>query len=349
MDAHAERRAAARETVRRTFGARLDWSWRDGAIWALLLLAALLMPSHRLLLTEIFVLALFALSLDLLLGYAGIVSLGHAAYFGFGAYLAGLLSLHGWVAEPVLALVVTMAATGLFGLLTSVLVLRGTDLTKIMVTLGIALILREIANRQVSLTGGADGLTGILIDPVLGLFELDLRGTTGIFYCLAVLFLLFAVARRITNSPFGYSVRAIRDNPVRASAIGIPVNRRLMGIFAISAAYAGAAGALLTQTTSFVSLSVLDFERSADVLLMLIIGGTGYLYGGLAGALVFKLLQDWLAALSPQYWQFWMGAFLIAVVLLRRDRIAAVLAPVLQLISPRHANKPSRFRPGENS
>jgi branched-chain amino acid transport system permease protein len=207
------------------------------------------------------------------------------------------------------------------GLVTSFLVLRGADLTKLMVTLGIALVLYEIANQAAWLTGGADGLQGISVNPLFGLFEFDIFGTTAYAYSLGVTFLLFVIARRLVVSPFGLSLRSIRENPLRARAIGIPMNRRLVAIYTLSAAYAGVAGALLAQTTQFVSLDVLSFQRSADVLLVLVIGGTGYLYGGLVGVVVFKLLQDMLADITPQYWQFWIGLILVVIVLVGPERV----------------------------
>jgi branched-chain amino acid transport system permease protein len=115
--------------------------------------------------------------------------------------------------------------------------------------------------------------------------------------------------------------------------VGVPVNRRLVAIYTVAAAYAGMAGALLTQTTAFASLDVLSFDRSADLLLVLIIGGTGYLYGGLIGAVIFKLMQDWLANLTPQYWQFWIGLALVAIVLVGRDRVGAWMRPLRSRIA----------------
>ncbi len=219
---------------------------------------------------------------------------------------------HAIIAEPVLGLIASGLGAAALGFATSFLVLRGSDLTRLMVTLGVALVLREIANRFDGLTGGADGLQGIVMAPLLGLFRFDISGHVAYAYSLAVAFLLFLLARRIVHSPFGLSLRAVKGNALRAAAIGIPVNRRLVAIYTIAAVYAGIAGALLTQTTQFASLEVFAFERSADVLLVLIIGGTGYLYGGLIGAILFKLMQDWLAALTPQYWQFWIGLVLVA-------------------------------------
>ncbi|MBW8724812.1 MAG: branched-chain amino acid ABC transporter permease [Inquilinus limosus] len=272
-------------------------------------------------------------SLDLILGYAGIVSLGHAAFLGIGAYTAGLLTIH-VAGEPVLGLVAAALVGAVLGFATGFLVLRGSDLTRLMVTLGVSLLLFEIANQAAGLTGGADGLNGMAVGPILGWFEFDLYGQTAYAYSLAVLFALFLFARRLVHSPFGLSLKAIRDNRLRAAAIGVPVARRLIAIYTLSAAYAAIAGALLAQTTQFVSLDVFDFHRSADVLLVLVIGGAGYLYGGPVGAVLFRFLQDWISGLTPQYWSFWLGAFLVLLVLVGRDRLVqGVRRPVAALLS----------------
>ena len=297
------------------------WHGSEIAFWILALSCAFLFPTRYLIMTDIVRLALFALSLDLILGYAGIVSLGHAAFFGVGAYSAGLLALHGIVTEPVIALVVAGLVAMAVGFLTSFLVIRGADLTRLMVTLGIALLLEALAERFSNITGGTDGLQGIEMQPILGLFAFDMFGKAGFFYCLAVLFLLFLLARRIVHSPFGLSLRAIRNNPLRAAAIGIPVNRRLIAIYTLAAFYAGIAGALFTQTTALASLDVFSFERSADLMLVLVIGGTGYLYGGLIGAVVFRMLQEVFSTITPQYWQFWIGLVLVVIVLVGRARM----------------------------
>ena len=296
------------------------WTLPEIAFWLVAAATLFFLPERHLILNEIAIVGLFAVSLDLILGYAGIVSLGHAAFFGLGAYAAGLTAKH-LVGDPLAGLAVASAVAALLGFATSFLVLRGSDLTKLMVTLGVALLLGEVANQASWLTGGADGLQGVMMGPVLGLFEFDIFGTTAYAYSLVVTFVLFVVARRIVVSPFGLSLQAIRDNALRAGAIGIPVNRRLVAIYTVSAAYAGAAGALLAQTTQFVSLDVLAFHRSADVLLVLVIGGVGYLYGGLIGAVVFKILQDVLSAWTPQYWMFWIGLILVLLVLAGRERM----------------------------
>jgi branched-chain amino acid transport system permease protein len=297
------------------------WHLGEIAFWLIVLACGFAFPTRYLIMTDILRLALFAMSLDLILGYAGIVSLGHAAFFGVGAYAAGLLALHGIINEPVLALIMAGLVAMVLGFATSFLVIRGVDLTRLMVTLGIALLLEALAERFSNITGGTDGLQGIEMQPILGAIPFDMFGKAGFFYSLAVLFLLFLLARRIVHSPFGLSLRAIKNNPLRAAAIGIPVNRRLIAIYTLAAFYAGIAGALFTQTTAIASLDVFAFERSADLMLVLVIGGTGYLYGGLIGAVVFRMLQELFSTITPQYWQFWIGLVLVVIVLVGRQRL----------------------------
>ena len=306
--------------------------WRPAEIgfWLLPIAAYFAFPFHHQLLSQIAIVALFALSLDIILGYAGIISLGHAAFFGIGAYTAGLLAKH-VVADPLLGLAAAMAVATLAGAVTSFLVLRGSDLTRLMVTIGVSLMLFEAANKLTQYTGGTDGLQGIEMKPVLGLFRFDIAGHTAYVYALVVLFVLFWVARRIVHSPFGMSLRGIRQNAARMPALGTPVNRRLIAAYVIGAAYAGAAGALLAQTTQFVSIDVFSFSRSAEVMLILVLGGTGGLYGALLGTIVFVVAHDKLADINPQYWQFWLGLLLIFIVLFARDGILGGLRRVAAL------------------
>lgn len=296
--------------------------WRpwEFAVWIIAFALPWLVPSHALLFNEIAIVALFAMSLDLILGYAGIVSLGHAAFFGFGAYAAALFAKL-VMPDPTVGLLVAILLSAALGTVASVTILRGSDLTRLMVTLGTALLLLELANKLDWLTGGADGLQGVVMAPLLGRFEFDLYGRTAATYSLVVMLVLFLLMRRLVHSPFGATLKAIRDNRLRAMAIGIPVAARLVTIYTVAAGVAGAAGALLAQTTGFASLDVLAFDRSADVLLMLVIGGVGWLYGGVAGAIVFKLLQNWLSAVTPQYWMFWIGLILVTLVLVGRERL----------------------------
>ena len=299
------------------------WRWWELALLGALLLSWLLLPGHALLLNEIAILALFALSLDLILGYSGIVSLGHAAFFGFGSYAAALFAKL-VMPDPWVGMVVAITLAALLGAITSVLILRGTDLTRLMVTLGVASILYELANKLDWLTGGADGLQGVVMGPLLtpfGRFEFDIAGRVAYAYTLFVLIVCLLVGRRLVHSPFGHSLQALRDNRLRAASIGLSVNARLVAVYTVAAAIAGAAGALLAQTSGFSSLDVFDFHRSAEVLLVLVIGGTGYLYGGIFGAIVFKLLHDLVSAWTPQYWNFWLGVFLVVLVLVGRDKL----------------------------
>jgi len=319
MSTHAENIAAASKALRQVSRVKPA----EIVFWLAALATFFFLPDQYLLLNEVVITGLFAVSLDLVIGYGGIVSLGHAAFFGFGCYFAGLLTKFA-VPDPILGLVLAGIATGALGFVTSFLVLRGSDLTRIMVTLSVGVLLGEIANRMPWLTGGADGLQGVAPGLLLGRFEFDIFGKIAYGYSLAVTFVLFVIARRFVFSPFGWSIRAVKQNALRTSAIGIPVNGRLVVVYTIAAAYAGIAGALLAQTTSFVSLDVLAFHRSADLLLVLIIGGTGYLYGGLIGALLFKLVQDTLANFTPEYWEFWIGLILVAIVMIGRDRITGL-------------------------
>ena len=296
------------------------WRWWEVMLWALALASPWMLSSHALIINEIAIVALFALSLDLILGYTGIVSLGHAAFFGMGAYAAALFAKL-VMPDPLVGLMVGIATATVLGAICSVTILRGTDLTRLMVTLGVGLILMELANKLDWLTGGADGLQGVVMGPVLGRYEFDLQGQTAAFYSITVLLILFVVARRFVQSPFGATLKAIRDNRLRAMAIGIPVSQRLAVVYTVAAGAAGAAGALLSQTTGFASLDLFEFHRSADLMLLLVIGGTGWLYGGVVGAVVFKLMQDVISSITPQYWTFWIGLFLVVLVLVGRERL----------------------------
>jgi branched-chain amino acid transport system permease protein len=290
------------------------------ALWVLALASPLLLSSHALIINEIAIVALFAVSLDLVLGYTGIVSLGHAAFFGMGAYAAALFSKL-VMPDPLIGLLFAVAVSTVLGAICSLTIIRGSDLTRLMVTLGVGLILMELANKLDWLTGGADGLQGVVMGPVLGKFAFDLSGRTAAWYSIAVLMVCFVIARRLVNSPFGATLKAVRDNRLRAMAIGISVTSKLSIVYTVAAAMAGAAGALLAQTTGFASLDLFEFHRSADVMLILVIGGTGWLYGGVAGAIVFKLMQDVISSITPQYWTFWIGLFLVVLVLVGRERL----------------------------
>ena len=311
------------KAVAQSLRAGSTWRWWELTLWVGLALSWLMLPGHALLFNEIAILALFAVSLDLILGYAGIVSLGHTAFFGIGSYAAALFAKL-VMPDPWVGMGVAIATAAALGALCSVLILRGSDLTRLMVTLGVASVLYELANKLEWLTGGADGLQGVAMGPLLtpfGAYEFDLRGRVAYAYTLFVLVICVMLARKLVHSPFGYSLQALRDNRLRAASIGLSVNARLVVVYTVAAAIAGAAGGLLAQTSGFASLDVFDFHRSAEVLVVLVIGGTGYLYGGILGAIVFKLLHDLISTWTPQYWNFWLGAFLVGLVLVGRERL----------------------------
>ncbi|MGJ7580134.1 branched-chain amino acid ABC transporter permease [Variovorax sp. RHLX14] len=297
----------------------------EATFWLALASCFLLLPDRLALMSQILILGLFAVSLDLILGYAGILSIGHAAFFGLGAYTAGLLATHGW-GEPFSGLLAATAVCGAIGLVLGRLVVRGADLTRLMITLAVCMLLAELTNRLSHITGGTDGLQGIAMWPVLGRFDFDLYGRTAFVYSFGVVLLVFLGVRLVVHSPFGLALRGIRDSTKRMRAIGSPVAERLRTAYAMSAAVAGIAGALLAQTTQFVGIESIGFERSAEVLIVLVLGGTGRLYGGLVGALVYMLVHDAFADLDPAYWMFGLGLFLIAAALMGRGGILGALA-----------------------
>ncbi|MGH9312062.1 MAG: branched-chain amino acid ABC transporter permease [Vicinamibacterales bacterium] len=305
--------------------AQSAWRRIEVAFWLATPLPFLLFPSHLQLASQIAITALFALSLDLILGYAGIVSLGHAAFFGLGAYAAGLISKAGW-GEPVSGLAVASAVAALVGYGTSFIIARVRHLALIMITLGLGLLLHEAANSAHWLTGGADGLQGVRMWPLFGHFKFDLYGYAAYAYSLVVLFSIFLVTRRLINSPFGLSLRGIRENPIRMPAIGAPSRSHIRTVYTIAAGIAGVAGALLAQTTATVSLGTLEFQRSAELLVILVLGGAGRLYGGLIGAIIFMVARDQFSGINPQYWYFWIGALLVLVVMLLPNGVLGGLA-----------------------
>lgn len=280
--------------------------------WAAALAVYWWAPGYAPLATQVIVMVLFALSLDLLVGYGGIVTLGHAGLFGTGAYTAGLLAVNG-VTDPLVTAAAAMAAAALIGLASGALMLRTNGLALLMLSMASALLLHEAANKASRWTGGDDGLQGISFAPLLGRFAFDFRGQTAFFYALAVLFIAFVAVRLITRSPFGWSLRGIRENAQRMAALGCPVYLRRLQAYVIAAALAGLAGALQAQTTAFVALHSLSFELSGDVLIMLILGGAGRLYGAFVGVPIYMLAQDLLAKQDPANWYLWQGVMLLAI------------------------------------
>jgi branched-chain amino acid transport system permease protein len=292
--------------------------WIEVVPWLLAIAAYVVFPDRMTFGTQTLIMILFALSLDLILGYAGIVTLGHAAFFGIGAYTVALLSSrYGW-GEPITGLFAAAAVAAAAGFASGWLLLRYRGLSLLVLTLATTILLQELGNLFSNVTGGYDGIPGLEIWPLFGVFQYDLYSHTNYIYCLCVLFVLFFLVRRIVYSPFGEALAGIRENVARMHAIGSPVHGRLVAVYTIAAAIAGVAGALFTETSAYVTLNVFDFDNSAGVMVILILGGAGRLYGAFAGAVIYMLLQDTLAKMSPTYWQFGIGLLLVLTVMFAR-------------------------------
>lgn len=281
--------------------------------WVVALAAFFIFDTYMSIGAQILIMVIFGISLDLALGFAGINTLGHAAFFGVGAYAAGYFSLH-VSPEPLSGLLVAAVIAGAIGLLSGWMLLRTNGLALLMLTMVTTVVLHEVANAWRDVTGGADGLSGMDTAPLFGLFSFDLYGKTAYLYALGVLFLMFIVVRIVANSPFGLSIRGIRENPKRMLLVGTPVHARLILAYTIAAAIAGVAGALSAQITKTVSLDLLTFQLSGNILIMLIIGGVGRLYGAFIGIPLYMLLLDRAAAIDPFHWMFFVGIALILLV-----------------------------------
>ena len=293
----------------------------------LLALAAipLLGPEYYALGTQIVVTVIFALSLDLLVGYAGIVTLGHSLFFGLGAYATGLASVRGW-GEPLSGLLIGAAVAAVAGALLGAVVLRTARFTLLMLTLSSVFLASEVANKAAWLTGGVDGLTGVNTAAIFGVFEFDLFGQTGFFYAAAIFIAVWFALRWLVHAPFGQMMQAIRDNPGRAEAIGMAVLPRQILVYAIACGVAGMAGALQAEINQFAGLKDIGFEQSALLLVMLALGGPGRLYGAMIGPAAFLLAQDALAKGYPVMWQLWLGLLIIVAVLFAPGGLTGLLA-----------------------
>ncbi|HZE10899.1 MAG TPA: branched-chain amino acid ABC transporter permease [Burkholderiales bacterium] len=303
--------------------------WIEVLPWIVAIAAFFVLPEYLSLGARILIYILYALSLDLIVGYAGIITLGHSAYFGLGAYAAGILAAKAGISDPMLQLAAAAAAGALLGISTGAIILRTKGLTLLMLTLAITSVLLEIANKASSLTGGADGLSGVVVAPILWLFKFDIFGKTAYLYCLAVLLVGWWLVRKMIYSPFGTSLRGVRENSLRMHAIGAPVYWRLVLVYTLSATIAGVAGGLITQTNQFVGLNVLSFESAGELLVMLILGGVGRLYGAFVGPVVYLIAQDMLAKQFPEYWYFGIGTMLVLVVMFARGGILGIIDALL--------------------
>jgi branched-chain amino acid transport system permease protein len=314
--------AFADHPAARALGARHRLRAWEPLPWLLALAYYFAFPNHLGFGTDLLITILFALSLDLALGYAGIITLGHAAFFGAGAYTVGMLAHHGIWTEPISGLAIAGAVAALIGLGSGLVLLRTTGLTLLMLTLCTMALLEEAANMAEPWTGGFDGLPNLPIPPLLGLFEFNpLYPNTQFLYALVVLFLGFVFVRTLVYSPFGQSLTGIRENTLRMHAVGAPVRWRLVACYAMSAAIAGIAGGLWAQANAYVNLSTLGLDRSATVLIILVLGGYGRLYGAFIGAVAYLAISHFLAKVYPTAWQLGLGLLLVLIALFARNGI----------------------------
>jgi branched-chain amino acid transport system permease protein len=278
---------------------------------------------------QIIVMILFALSMDILAGYTGIVTLGHAAFYGAGAYTVGTLSISGRVQDPIAGLVLGGLVGAALGTIAGSLMLRTRGLALLILSLSLLLMLQEAANQLSALTGGSDGLQGMKFGALFGRFTFGFDGRVIYLYAAGVLFVCWVFVRILVITPFGRSLVGIRENPTRMAAIGVNVRAREIAAFTIASALAGIAGALSAQVDQFVSLNALGFDLSGAVLVVLVLGGLGRIYGAFIGAPIYLLAQDVLAKDDPVYWHFWLGLMLILIVLFARGGVLGLLDQVI--------------------
>ena len=296
--------------------------WAETLPWLVAIGSYFAFPDYLGFGAELLVTILFALSLDLALGYAGIITLGHAAFFGAGAYTVGMLAYYGVWNEPITSLALAAVSAAVIGALSGLVLLRTKGLTLLMLTLCTMALLEQAANMGHEYTGGFDGLPSLTIAPVFGVFEFNpLYADTQYLYALGVLLVCFVFVRTLVYSQFGQSLTGIRENVLRMHAIGSPVRRRLVICYTISAAIAGIAGGLWAQTNAYVNLSTLGLDRAATVLIVLILGGYGRLYGAFVGAVIYLALEHFLAQLYPTAWQLGLGLLLVVIALFARNGI----------------------------
>ncbi|MFC7395746.1 branched-chain amino acid ABC transporter permease [Chelatococcus sp. GCM10030263] len=325
---------AARATQREEISGRFS-----GLLGAAIILAGGavgygLFPDDLLFLTSITAFALLVLSLDLVVGYAGIATLGQSVMFGAGAYAAGIACVRG-LTEPLALLAIGAVAGALAGALSGVVIARAHGLSQLVLSIALVQLAREGANKASFLTGGSDGLSGVAPGPVLGLFQFDIFGRTGFVLGILLLALVFAVLARFVRSPFGLLCRGIKEDPARIEAMGRAPYPALIKMYAVSGAIAGLGGALLAVSTGVVGLDSVSFDRSAEALVMLVLGGIGTLWGALVGTVVFQIVEHIVSAENPFHWLTLMGLLLIAVVLFLPGGLQASVGEVARLLRGR--------------
>ncbi len=291
-----------------------------------------LFPDNLAFLTRLISVALLVLSLDLIVGYCGIASLGQGALYGAGAYAAGIACVHG-ITDPVLLILIGAAAGAVMGILMGAIMLRAHGLPQLVLSIAIVQLLHEAANKASSITGGSDGLSGMSPAPLFGIFEFDLWGRSAYLFGLGLLLIVFAVLRFVTRSPFGMVCRGLKEDPLRISALGIYAFPVLLKMFVISGAVAGMGGALAAIATQVVGLDSVSFEISANALVMLVLGGIGHLYGALIGTVIFMALEHVVAAINPFHWMTLVGAVLIAIVLFAPRGLSGTLDELARLLT----------------
>jgi len=289
------------------------------AIWATLVLAPFWMPlvgGYTALGARVLVLALAAMSVNFLLGFTGVLSFGHAAYFGLGAYGAGF-ALKFLAKSTPLSLVCGMLLGGLAGALLGSLIVRRRGVYFAMVTIAFGQVLYYVAFQWSSLTGGDDGLRGFSRQPLdFGFASIDILSneTAFYFFVLACFALAVAVMGYILQSPFGRTMIAIRENERRARFLGIAIERHIWIAFSLSCFFMGFAGALYALVNNFADPRGLHYSQSGDFVIMAVMGGMRNFWGPLLGAAVFVALQDYLSSLTVN-WMSFVGLLFVLVVL----------------------------------
>ncbi|WP_295848470.1 branched-chain amino acid ABC transporter permease [Tardiphaga sp.] len=309
---------------------QISFAPEAGGALAIAVLGAIgyyLFPDDLAFLTRLIGIAFLVLSLDLVTGYCGIATLGHAALFGVAAYAAGIACVRG-VTDPIALLMVGIVAGTLMGVISGALIARFRGLPQLVLSIAVGQLVAALANKLQWLTGGSDGLSGIAPGKVFGIYHFDMYSRTAFLFSLAALVIVFVALTRFSRSPFGLMCRAIKDDDLRAKMIGVAIYPRLVIMYGVSGAVAGVGGALTAISTGVVGLDSVSFERSAEVLVMLVLGGAGHLWGALAGTVIFMIFEHIVAAANPFHWMMLVGLLLIGIVLFAPK---GLIAPVLKL------------------